>query len=149
MAMRVKKFVLDPNIYISYFISQNHYLLVEVIAKNKLTFFICEELLEELERVLNYKRLAKYDIDIYEAVQFVKTIGINTELIYPIKCYVPKDKNDDYIIALALQTTSGFITSGDNDVLSEKENLERKFKKLKILTKTEFEKMFAVYSNEY
>ena len=50
--------------------------------------------------------------------------------------------NDDFLIALALQTTSGFITSGDDDILSEKANLERKFKKLKIITKAEFEKMF-------
>jgi len=46
------------------------------------------------------------------------------------------------LIALALQTASGFITSGDSDILSEKINLERKFKKLKILTKAEFEGMF-------
>lgn len=46
-------------------------------------------------------------------------------------------------IALALQTSSGFITSGDSDILSEKGNLEKKYKKLKILTKSEFEGMFG------
>ncbi len=50
--------------------------------------------------------------------------------------------NDDFLIALALQTSSGFISSGDDDILSQKVNLERKFKKLKIITKAEFEKMF-------
>ncbi len=52
-------------------------------------------------------------------------------LTYPIKRYVPADVNDDFLIALALQTSSGFITSGDDDILSEKANLERKFKNLK------------------
>ena len=64
-------------------------------------------------------------------------------LAYPIKRYIPQDENDDYLIALALQTSSGYITSGDDDILSEKNNLERRFKKLKILTKAEFEQLFT------
>jgi predicted nucleic acid-binding protein len=56
---------------------------------------------------------------------------------------LPDDENDDYLIALALQTSSGFITSGDDDILSQKASLEEKYKKLKILTKAEFEEMFA------
>lgn len=53
------------------------------------------------------------------------------------------DENDNYIIALALKTNSGFITSGDKDILGEKILLERKFKKLKILTKAEFEEKYT------
>lgn len=56
---------------------------------------------------------------------------------------MPTDPDDDFIIALALQTNSGFVTSGDDDILSQKEVLEKRFSKLKIITKTEFEKMFA------
>ena len=63
---------------------------------------------------------------------------------YPIKDYIPEDKNDNYLIALALQTTSGFITSGDSHILDEKNNLEKKFKKLKILSKGEFEASFTI-----
>jgi uncharacterized protein len=66
-------------------------------------------------------------------------VGTAYTLAYPIKRDIPQDENDDYLIALALQTSSGYITSGDDDILSEKNNLERKFKKLKILTKAEFE----------
>lgn len=71
---------------------------------------------------------------------------ITTDFIlnYPIKTYIPKDKKDDYVIALALQTNSGFVTSGDTDILSVKEDLERKFSKLKIITKAEFERKFPV-----
>ena len=63
-------------------------------------------------------------------------------LTYPIKRYIPADADDDYLVALALQTSSGFITSGDSDILSEKANLEKRYKKLKIITKAEFESMF-------
>ncbi|HEX5155069.1 MAG TPA: hypothetical protein VFW07_26680 [Parafilimonas sp.] len=42
----------------------------------------------ELKRVLGYERLAKYDIDIQEVVRFVKNIGTNAELTYPIKMMI-------------------------------------------------------------
>lgn len=141
--MRINKFVLDPNIYISYFISRQEHILLKIASKNKVSFYICDELISELRRVLKYPRLSKHNIDIRYAIRIVEQIGTHAILNYPIKRYLPKDKNDDYLIALALQTSSGFITSGDDDILSEKANLERKYKKLSIITKTEFEKMFS------
>ncbi len=141
--MRNKRFVLDPNIYVSYFISRNQNALAILAIKNKLELVICDELVEEFKRVLGYPKLAKYKFDIKQAVRFVMTVGTMHSLKYPIKRYIPQDENDDYLIALALQTSSGYITSGDDDILSEKENLERKYKKLTILTKVEFERMFV------
>jgi hypothetical protein len=141
--MRNKRFVLDPNIYISYFISRNQNALAALAIKHKLEFVICDELIAEFRRVLGYPRLTKFKIDIKQAVKFVTTVGTAYTLAYPIKRYIPQDENDDYLIALALQTSSGYITSGDDDILSEKNNLERRFKKLKILTKAEFEQLFA------
>ena len=76
-------------------------------------------------------------------MKILRKATVHFKLVYPIKRYIPQDQDDDYLIALALQTSSGFITSGDSDILSEKINLERKFKKLKILTKAEFETMFS------
>lgn len=141
--MRDKRFVLDPNIYISYFISRNQNSLAVLAIKHKLELVICDELIVEFKRVLGYPRLAKYKIDLKQAVRFVLTVGTIHSLKYPIRRYIPKDQNDDYLIALALQTSSGYITSGDDDILSEKENLERRYKKLTILTKAEFEQMFV------
>jgi putative PIN family toxin of toxin-antitoxin system len=141
--MRNKRFVLDPNIYISYFISRNQNTLALLAIKHKLEFVVCDELIAEFKRVLGYPRLVKFKIDVRQAVKFVTTIGTSYTLTYPIKRLIPQDENDDYLIALALQTSSGYITSGDDDILSEKKNLERKYKKLKILTKAEFEQMFT------
>ena len=140
--MRSKQFVLDPNIYISYFISRNQSYLATVVLRHKIVVVICDELIDEFKKVLEYPRLAKFNIDKRLAVKFLQTTGTIHKLIYPIKRYIPKDENDDYLIALALQTSSGFITSGDDDILLEKTNLEREYQKLKILTKSEFEQMF-------
>jgi putative PIN family toxin of toxin-antitoxin system len=141
--MRNKRFVLDPNIYISYFISRNQNTLANLVIKHRLELVICDELVGEFRRVLGYARLAKFKIDVKQAVKFLVVVGTSYSLKYPIKRYIPQDENDDYLIALALQTSAGYITSGDDDILSEKENLERTYKKLKILTKAEFEQMFV------
>jgi hypothetical protein len=140
--MRVNRFVLDANIWVSYLITGSEQKLIVTIVDNDLIVFRCDELLAEIARVLIYPRLKKYNVDIPYALRIVKKATAPYELTYPIKKYIPTDKDDDYLIALALQTSSGFITSGDKNILSEKANLEKKFKKLKILTKAEFEGLF-------
>jgi len=52
--MRNKRFVLDPNIYISCFISRNQNALAVLAIKHKLEFVICDELIAEFRRVLGY-----------------------------------------------------------------------------------------------
>ena len=141
--MRVNRFVLDANIWVSYLITETEQKLINIISDNDLIVFRCDELLVEIARVLTYPRLKKYNVDIPYALRVVRKATAPYELTYPIKRYIPTDKDDDYLIALALQTSAGFITSGDKNILSEKATLEKKFKKLKILTKTEFEEMFT------
>lgn len=140
--MRSDRFVLDNNVWISYIISKRIPFLLKIINKHELTIFSCDEFIEELRTVLNYSHLKKFNINISDAVKIVRGATVHFNHIYPIKRYIPADVNDDFLIALALQTSSGFISSGDDDILSQKVNLERKFKKLKIITKAEFEKMF-------
>ena len=142
--MRVNRFVLDTNIWVSYLITGTEQRLIDIISDNDLVIFRCDELLAEIARVLTYPRLKKFNIDIPCALRIVTKATAPYKLIYPIKRYIPTDKDDDYLIALALQTSSGFITSGDRNILLERENLEKKFKKLKVLTKAEFEDRFLL-----
>ncbi len=141
--MRVKKYVLGVNIWFSYFINQQELQLASVILENELTIFYCDELIEEITRVSNYKRIQKYHIEAIRVVQFIKMSSIHFTLTYPIRNYVPSDENDNYIVALALQTNSGFLTSGDSHILSQKHLLEKRYTKLKIITKSAFEERFS------
>ncbi len=140
--MRSKSFVLDANIWVSYLINNKVAFLIETVAINKIRLLYCEELLIEIERVLKYPHLQKYNIEIRKAIRFIKEIGVFAEIIYPIKQYIPNDENDSYIIALALQQNAGFVTSGDKHILSQKKVLELKYNKLIILTKAQFEGKF-------
>lgn len=97
----------------------------------------------EVTRVIGYPHLARYGVSIGYASRFLLDNTIPFKLSSPIKRYIPADPDDDYVVALALQTNSGFITSGDSHILQEKVNLERRFKRLNILSKGEFEQMFV------
>ena len=141
--MRKNRFVLDANIWVSYFITNTYGYLYDIVSENKLSLFYCHELIVELERVFDYDHLKKYKVNIKQSIQLIEQLATEFEIKYPIKRYIPGDENDNYIIALALQTNAGYITSGDKHILSEKKNLETRFKKLRILTKAEFEKMFT------
>lgn len=141
--MRVKKYVLDANIWLSYFITQKEQYLAAIIFKNELIIFYSDELLQELKRVVAYRHLEKYKLDAYKIFHFIEMAAVHFELIYPIKNYIPGDEDDNYIVALALQTNSEFITSGDSHILSQKKVLERKYTKLNIISKAEFERKFS------
>ena len=140
--MRINRYVLDANIWISYFITQREHYLASIIFDNELAIYFCDELLEEIKRVSGYSHLKKYNLKWKEVEAFIKLSSVHFYLTYPIKNYIPKDENDNYIVALALQTNSGFITSGDRHILSQKKILSNKFKRLEIISKAEFERKF-------
>jgi hypothetical protein len=142
--MRVKRFVLDNNIWISYFITGNQQKIIDIIDAYELAIFSCDELINEFTIVLQYEHLKKYRVNILRAVSLLKDITTHFTLTYPLKNYVPGDVKDNYVIAVALQSNAGFVTSGDHHILSEKKNLENRFKKLHIITKAEFEDMFPI-----
>jgi uncharacterized protein len=142
--MRVDRFVLDNNIWISYFITNRHDQLIDIIDLYGISIFSCDELIDEFVEVLKYRHLQKYNINIPKSVRILKEVTTPFKLKYPIKRYIPEDDKDDYIVALALQTNSGFITSGDTHILSRKEILEGRYSKLKILSKADFEAMFPL-----
>jgi putative PIN family toxin of toxin-antitoxin system len=141
--MMVNKYVLDANIWLGYFISNRTGFLVKIVAERDITIYRCNELMEELKRIFGYRHIQKHNIDSDAAIKFIKSITPDKQLIYPVKNYVPGDKDDNYIVALALQTNSGFITSGDNHILSQKNTLEQRFPKLQIITKAQFERKFS------
>ena len=141
--MRVNRFVLDANIWVSYFITHREQYLLDLVSETEIMIFSCDEVFEELERVLNYAHLKKYNVDIKGVLKMVKGMTTYFKLTPPIKNYIPQDANDNYVIALALQTNSGYVTSGDKHILEAKARLEKKYSKLHIVTKAEFEKMFA------
>jgi len=134
--------VFDTNIWISILLNNETYFINTIVREKDIILFYCNELLSEVADVLQRPYFQNRNISVKNAIDFIKSVGQFFKLTQPVKSYIPGDADDNYIIALALQTNSGFVTSGDYHILSQKEILQKKFPKLKIITKAEFEKMF-------
>ena len=99
--MRINRFVLDNNIWISYFITDRQQKIVDIINLHGLTVFCCDELIAEFTAVLKYKHIQKYRVNIPKAIRVLKDITTHFTITYPIKNYIPDDVKDNYVIALA------------------------------------------------
>lgn len=98
--MRVNRYVLDANIWVSYLITNNEQIPASIVVDHKITFYYCAELIVEIKRVLNYPHLKKYHINVRDAVNFIKQISVAFTLVQPIKSYIPEDKNDNISLHL-------------------------------------------------
>jgi len=53
--MRSRKLVPDPDIYVSYLITGKANYLNLIVSDHRIQLIICQELLDEIERVLQYR----------------------------------------------------------------------------------------------
>jgi predicted nucleic acid-binding protein len=67
--MRANKFVLDNNIWVSYFITKKENTLLGIIERYELTIYSCDELVRELQDVLGREQIKEYGINVSEAVK--------------------------------------------------------------------------------
>lgn|GEM_PF-6855476 len=88
------------------------------IAQGNFSLLACVQLLEELDRVLQYPKFQRY-FDDETRIRFVALVAGLGELV-DIPDNIPqllRDPNDDYLIACALAGYADFMISGDKDLL--------------------------------
>jgi putative PIN family toxin of toxin-antitoxin system len=111
----------DTNLLVSYLISHRPPMsqLIDVhLANGDWTLLTAPELVEELDRVLQYPRLHRYYTS-DERLRFVALIAALCELVQ-LPDQVPRicrDPTDDWVIACAVIGRGDAIVSGDRDLL--------------------------------
>ncbi len=114
------KAVLDPNVLVSAAISRSGApaMLIRRWHAGDFEVVISEELLDELERVLRYRKLRPY-LDEHDAIAVVAALRaeavIAEQPVHPAEVR-SRDPDDDYLISLAVSTGSALV-SGDRDLL--------------------------------
>jgi putative PIN family toxin of toxin-antitoxin system len=117
--------VVDTNLLVSYLISHRPPIseLIDVhLAQEHWVLITAPELLEELDRVLQYPRLQRYYTQ-EERVRFVALVAALGELV-ELPRSVPRicrDPEDDWVIACAVAGEADAIVSGDRDLLDLKQ----------------------------
>ena len=116
--------VIDPNLFVSYLLTHRGPIAQIIdthLAQEDFTLLGCVQLLEELDRVLQYSKFQRY-FDDKTRLRFVALIASLSEMV-DIPDQVPRlvrDPKDDYLIACALAGKADFLISGDKDMLDLK-----------------------------
>jgi len=114
--MKKNSFVLDTNIWISAIITNSEVKLQDFILENKLTIYICPEMILELEDVLKRTKFKKYlNKSIPEYILLIESLCLNKTS--PKHYDKAPDKDDNYLYDVCINTKSILVT-GDKLLLN-------------------------------
>lgn len=123
--------VLDSNVIIAAFLSRGLCTSVFELCIDKYTVIISEFILSEVSRILHKKyKLPKNYVDIIIGYLRESCLLKTYEKLSSNVC---RDRDDDEILALAINNDVKYIVSGDKDLL-----VLKKYKKVRISTPREF-----------
>lgn len=136
--------VIDTNILVSGFISKSSlpYHIVSKLRENAFELVVTDELWSEYEEVLSRSKLIKWlNVSEEEIVATLRRIQRGATIVisstnFSIEIRDPKDKK---VLAAALGGKADYLVTGDEDLLTLKEN--PKLGNLKIVTTGEFVKL--------
>lgn len=131
--MKNKRVILDTNLLISFLISKKLTFIDGLIFNGKIKLVFSKELIEEFITVAKRPKLEKFfsDVDIKEILRLFESYG--TLVKVKLKVNMCRDKKDNFLLALAIESKANFLITSDSDLLSLK-----KIEKTKILTWKEF-----------
>ena len=113
--------VLDANIFVSAAIQAgpSHRVVQRWLRTGSFEVILCPELLAEVTEVLTERPRLRRWIDLEAAEQFVRTVRTVADLVPdPEQTEVmTRDRDDDYLVALARDHDADFIVTGDRDLL--------------------------------
>ncbi len=117
------RLVIDPNVYISAAISGRGAPaeLFDAAVSELVVLVVSPHLLDEVSEVLKRPKFRKW-ITLEEAAAFIQAIELIADHVEDPSIdgreRVCRDPDDEYLVALALETDAALLVSGDDDLLS-------------------------------
>jgi uncharacterized protein len=115
--MKSKRVVLDTNLWIYFLISKELSELDELLDEKKVTLLFSEESLNEFIAVSKRPKFQSYFTDkkVTELFRMFEKYGELVKIVRKVQ--ICRDKNDDFLINLALSGKANYLVSGDADLL--------------------------------
>ncbi len=112
------KVITDTNLFISFLTNGDFRFIYELINIEKIDLLLSKELIDELTRVSFRPKFTKLiqKSQIYILNEILLKFGIMVNVTSNIN--ISRDKNDDYLLALAKDGNADFLLTGDKDLLS-------------------------------
>ena len=136
MPKRIKRVIIDTNLWISFLITNNLNILSELFLFERFQIIFSDELFNEFLDVAQRPKFKKYFDEksvqllienISEKLEFIEVASVIT---------ICRDLKDNFILALSIDGNADYIVTGDKDLLSL-----NGFKGKKIITINEFIKI--------
>ncbi|MEA5512245.1 putative toxin-antitoxin system toxin component, PIN family [Crocosphaera sp. UHCC 0190] len=127
------KVIIDTNLWISFLIGKQLASLKPLLIEGTIQPVFSSQLLEEINRVTQRPKLQKYfpSNKVQELIDFLKIVGLLIEI--NSKVSICRDAKDNYLLALAQDSQSDFLITGDQDLL-----ILKKFQNTIIVTYSDF-----------
>ncbi len=134
------KIVIDTNLYISFLISKILKKLINKIINNKIEILTSIEQKKEVFDVINRDKFKNYFGEEEKIELFYLIESVSKEVNIKKKVHDCRDKNDNFILNIALNGKADYIITGDIDLL-----VINPYKGIKIFSYKEFkEKIFNI-----
>lgn len=137
MAKGQIRVVFDSNIWLSYIIGKTIKKLDNILSNGLIEVVSSELLIQELREKAASKKFRRYFqySEFLEFLNHLSSISYMSEAMTEID--VCRDKDDNYLLALAIDSESKYLVTGDKDLLT----LE-KFQGVEIVTFNHFSELF-------
>lgn len=113
-------------------------LLFSILTNKKLQVLYSQEILQEYLEVVRRPKFRKF-VSNKQILKFVNLIlPILSEVSITTSVQVSRDKDDDYLLAMALENNADYLITGDDDLL-----VLEQIGKTKIVKMSEFQNILA------
>ncbi len=118
--MKSNRIILDTNLLISFLITNRFNELDELLINRRIKFIFSDESIAEFITVAKRPKFQKYFND-SKILRLLKVFDEFGELI-KVNIHITKcrDKKDDFLLSLAVESDADFLITGDKDLLTLK-----------------------------
>ena len=133
MSLKIKRIIIDTNLWISFLITNDFNKLDQFLDSDKYQIVFSEELFNEFLEVVYREKFNRYfnDLNIKYLIEIIndKVLFVNVFSVVDV-C---RDVKDNFLLSLAIDGDVDYLITGDNDLLSLKH-----FQKTSIITINDF-----------
>lgn len=125
----MRNLVVDTNVLVRAFFKRegSDGILLQTIIEDRLQLWYSIGLLDELLRVLSYKRLVRYGATKNAAQAFIQTLIVHGKATIPLVTTACRDPDDNEILGVAMAVAENspvVLVSADKDILVLKGSVE-------------------------
>jgi putative PIN family toxin of toxin-antitoxin system len=133
MSLKIKRIIIDTNLWISFLITNDFNKLDQFLDSGKYQIVFSEELFNEFLEVVHREKFNRYfnNLNIKYLIEIINDKALFVKVISIVnEC---RDLKDNFLLSLAIDGEVDYLITGDNDLLSLKH-----FKKTSIITINDF-----------